>query len=47
MIGEKGNGTAGCDEFGEEIDICFEGVSEHEGVYLEKRGCCFRLLEKV
>lgn len=46
--GGMGDGRAGSDEFGEEIDVGFEGVSEHESMDLEKRGCCsVALLEKV
>lgn len=43
-----GDGRAGGDEFGEQIDVGFEGVSEHESMDLEKRGyCSVALLEKV
>lgn len=32
-------GREGGDEFGDEIEVCMEGVHEHEGVDLEEGGC--------
>jgi hypothetical protein len=40
-------GSAGCDEFGEEIYIGFKGVPEHKCVDLEERSKGFSLLEEV
>lgn len=37
--------SGGGDELGEEIDIGFEGVSEHKCVDLEKRCCGVSSLE--
>ena len=43
---QKVDRRAGCNEFGEQIEVDFEGVSEHESVDLEEIGSGFGLLEK-
>lgn len=46
LRGKKSDGRAGSNEFGEQIRVGFEGVSEHESVDLEQIGSGLGLLEK-
>ena len=44
--GKRGERSAGCDEFREDVKVGFDGVTEHESVDLEESVFCVLLLEK-
>lgn len=43
---DRGNGGTGCDEFGEEVEICFQGSFKHESMDLEERRFGVLVLEE-